>query len=445
MLDFANQQNAIATEAAHEDDSGAQGQEKHVIRILCCDGGGVRGAATAGFLEELEEGLRRRYAPNDATFRLSDIFDFIAGNSTGSIIAALIATRRTSREISSAYSKLAKKAFPPWYLSPYLWLLSVGLNLVLAIALAAVATGAGFLIGRLDKNPLTGPWALALCVFITILVAIVVFWGLLKIAPHQWWVAKYGNGGLRAALQSELHAGQQQLALKDVANLTPRNPGVGLQRTLPGCVLLIPSVDMYTRKVVVYKSPHEASQASLQDTLIWEAVLRSTAAQTYLPIVRDPPSGSYFSDGGLWANNPSVIALTEAIKYAGHMGWDNAEIHMLSIGTGSPSHNPLPLPLFKSGSAPYWAAHIIPCMMDAQGRGATYCVGEMLAQSGHFFNRVDFNFEEHKELLALDDSSNVTALIEFGKGKAQCFDHKSYEALGQPSTAAVVQALVERL
>ncbi|WP_366558401.1 patatin-like phospholipase family protein [Okeania sp. SIO3B5] len=52
------------------------------FRILCLDGGGIRGVMPARILEKIEEQLGGR---------LKDHFDLIAGTSTGSILAVGIA------------------------------------------------------------------------------------------------------------------------------------------------------------------------------------------------------------------------------------------------------------------------------------------------------------------------------------------------------------------
>ena len=65
-------------------------------RILALDGGGIRGAITLGFLEQIERTLAERHEREGimpkADFRLHHYFDLIGGTSTGSIIAALLAT-----------------------------------------------------------------------------------------------------------------------------------------------------------------------------------------------------------------------------------------------------------------------------------------------------------------------------------------------------------------
>ena len=65
------------------------------------------------------------------------------------------------------------------------------------------------------------------------------------------------------------------------------------------------------------------------DVVLSDAILASCAAPTYF----DPVSvdGSLVADGGLWANNPSIMALTEATsKFKRPL----EQVRILSIGTG---------------------------------------------------------------------------------------------------------------
>jgi patatin-like phospholipase/acyl hydrolase len=55
-------------------------------KILALDGGGIRGMLTVEVLAEIEE-LLRKALKRDANFVLADYFDYIAGTSTGAIIA----------------------------------------------------------------------------------------------------------------------------------------------------------------------------------------------------------------------------------------------------------------------------------------------------------------------------------------------------------------------
>lgn len=79
-------------------------------RILALDGGGLRGILALGFLDAIETMLRARHG-GDPGFRLCHYFDLIAGTSTGAIIAAALATGRTSAEIATYYMTLGRQVF----------------------------------------------------------------------------------------------------------------------------------------------------------------------------------------------------------------------------------------------------------------------------------------------------------------------------------------------
>ena len=83
-------------------------------RILALDGGGIRGALTLGYLQRIEDILRKQHG-NSKDFRLSDYFDLIGGTSTGSIIASCLAIGLKVSEIKDMYMELGEKIFAKKY------------------------------------------------------------------------------------------------------------------------------------------------------------------------------------------------------------------------------------------------------------------------------------------------------------------------------------------
>lgn len=83
-------------------------------RILALDGGGIRGALSLGYLQRIEDVLRKQHG-NDPTFKLSDYFDLIGGTSTGSIIASCLALGMTVKQIKDMYMELGDKIFGKKY------------------------------------------------------------------------------------------------------------------------------------------------------------------------------------------------------------------------------------------------------------------------------------------------------------------------------------------
>ena len=84
-------------------------------RILALDGGGIRGVFTLEVLVKMEEVLREYYAKQDPekakTFVLRDHFDFLAGTSTGAIIATCICWGMPVAEIKKLYLEEGRKMF----------------------------------------------------------------------------------------------------------------------------------------------------------------------------------------------------------------------------------------------------------------------------------------------------------------------------------------------
>ena len=84
-------------------------------RILALDGGGIRGVFTLEVLVRIEEVLREYYAKQDPekakTFVLRDHFDFLAGTSTGAIIATCLCWGMPVQEVRDLYLREGRKMF----------------------------------------------------------------------------------------------------------------------------------------------------------------------------------------------------------------------------------------------------------------------------------------------------------------------------------------------
>ena len=97
--------------------------------------------------------------------------------------------------------------------------------------------------------------------------------------------------------------------------------------------LMITGSNISAGDVYVFKSAYlrDRGYQYVRDggTLLSEAILASCAAPTFFDPA--PVGADLVADGGLWANNPSIIALTEAVsKFSAQI----ERVHILSIGTG---------------------------------------------------------------------------------------------------------------
>lgn len=79
-------------------------------KLLALDGGGIRGMITLEYLAVIEERLRQKTG-GGPDFVLADWFDFVAGTSTGAIIAACIALGMPVSRIRGFYEENGKAMF----------------------------------------------------------------------------------------------------------------------------------------------------------------------------------------------------------------------------------------------------------------------------------------------------------------------------------------------
>ena len=79
-------------------------------KLLALDGGGIRGIIAVEVLARIESLLQQQMNRDD-TFVLADYFDYIAGTSTGAIIATCLALGMRVAEIHDFYLKTGKKMF----------------------------------------------------------------------------------------------------------------------------------------------------------------------------------------------------------------------------------------------------------------------------------------------------------------------------------------------
>ena len=78
-------------------------------KLLALDGGGIRGMVTVEVLAKIESLLRERLQSD--TLVLSDYFDYVAGTSTGAIIATCIAAGMPVSKIRDFYRESGKEMF----------------------------------------------------------------------------------------------------------------------------------------------------------------------------------------------------------------------------------------------------------------------------------------------------------------------------------------------
>jgi uncharacterized protein len=203
------------------------------MKMLCIDGGGIRGVFAIAILHAIEENYQKPVA---------DYFDVIAGTSTGSIIAASVSMKIPMEKVLQNYKKFGRKIF---------------------VRQAKV--------------------------------------GLFKSVYSDRFLRRYLKKVFKDTMLSEVK--------------TP---------------ILIPAVDVTHGKPYIHRSVYKAGEKDDLSIELWDAVLSSCSAPVYFP--PNNVRNQFLSiDGGLWANNPSLVCITEALH---HYKKTIDDIKILSIGTG---------------------------------------------------------------------------------------------------------------
>ena len=335
-------------------------------RILCLDGGGIRGAFTARALATWEEMTGEK---------IINHFDLIAGTSTGGILAIALGMGMQPAEIVEFYKKEGPTIFP----------------------------GGGI-----------GGKALEI---------------------QQWFAAKFDRQILRDRLEAAF--GAAPVTSTRLADAWVR--------------LAITAYDAETDTPKVYRTPHSPAGMLDRRRERLDVAMATSAAPTYFEATRI--ENVLAVDGGVWANSPTTVALAEAAQ----LGWNLADVRMLSVGTlFTPNVLAQPVEIdanvVKAALAPIigslagtaaaafwtnisvqgtlgWLPTIANLLMKTQIQTADHVCRSLL---GSRYLRVDMATQEIK----MDDAQAINALIGYGEAAAMgIFERVRDEFLinGQPA------------
>jgi uncharacterized protein len=170
--------------------------------------------------------------------------------------------------------------------------------------------------------------------------------------------------GLRHFLRAKYSAEPLRRALASVFG--ERRFGESTKR------LVITSYNLDANDVYLFRTPHLPSLRRDWRERAVDVAMATAAAPTYLPGVR--LDGARLVDGGIWANNPTMVALTEAL---GPLGLSRATVRIVSVGTTSDVRHRSRW-LDGGGLLP-WARDIVEVLMHAQSESA-------VKQARHFLS-----------------------------------------------------------
>lgn len=195
------------------------------------------------------------------------------------------------------------------------------------------------------------------------------------------------------------------------------------------CRLIIPTYRAAESIPRLLKTPHAARYKSDWKMPMWAVGLATSAAPTYLPAFEY--EGKTYLDGGLWANNPSLVGVVEAID----LGAGLPNVRVLNIGTTFTNSQTVNFSLFfgllrfKRGGVLSWATRILPTIMEANSYATANMFAHQLLDKG---NLVVVNKQVDRGEYDLDKIDNNT-FVEMGEAAgeakfsqlAKFFSHES--------------------
>lgn len=96
--------------------------------------------------------------------------------------------------------------------------------------------------------------------------------------------------------------------------------------------LVVPSYNIGEDDVYIFRTAHHERLRRDYKVPAWKVALATSAAPTYFPTCREIDS-IRLVDGGVWANNPTMVAVAEAVET---IGVPLSSIRILSLGTSDP-------------------------------------------------------------------------------------------------------------
>jgi uncharacterized protein len=145
------------------------------------------------------------------------------------------------------------------------------------------------------------------------------------------------------------------------------------------CRLVIPTVRAIHGEAEAIVTPHSPDRTAFRELSAVDAALASSAAPTYFDeaVVPSEIAAATYLDGGIWANNPVLPAIAEAVR---HLKVPLQRIDVLSVGTmGNESDFTESLGKGKAG----WAPSSIDLFFAAQEHAASMLADSFLSLARH--------------------------------------------------------------
>ena len=175
--------------------------------------------------------------------------------------------------------------------------------------------------------------------------------------------------------------------------------------------LIIPSVNLETGEVYLYKTAHHSRLKKDYKEKAIEAARATSAAPSYFPSYITS-SGLPLLDGGVWANNPMGVAIVEATTV---LEWHSSQIQLLSLGCTQEPFKAEKARVKAKGWA-YWANNAAELFMSAQSSASSGMAKLLLGGDERIYR---INPVVPRGRFKLDNISGIEALRGLGESEAR--------------------------
>ncbi|KAF3980718.1 MAG: patatin-like phospholipase family protein [Methylococcales symbiont of Iophon sp. n. MRB-2018] len=177
--------------------------------------------------------------------------------------------------------------------------------------------------------------------------------------------------------------------------------------------LCITSVDVENSSPRFHKSNYFERNAPRQDEKLLDLALATSAAPTYFSLV-DSKHSTNLTDGGVVANNPSLVGLIDAMQLTSN---NIEQISLVSIGTGDQCHMPYNVEKLKNSGKLKWiyqsnSSPILELLMESQSKLAHFQTGFLL---GDRYIRLNPKLSVTIELDSVDKIDSLKNLADISK------------------------------
>jgi patatin-like phospholipase/acyl hydrolase len=155
----------------------------------------------------------------------------------------------------------------------------------------------------------------------------------------------------------------------------------------------------------VWKDDHSTELRGGGDLPVWKVAAATSAAPTYFAPVQLGAADSHV-DGGVWGNNPAMVGITEAIRYAGR---GLSDIRLLSVGTTAQVLRVSTCAAAAEMGVARWASKVLG-LLQASSSSATDNQARLLLGDSQYL-RID---SDRTHPAKLDDAAQCRPLEEWG-------------------------------